>query len=37
MGEQDGPTIPDPLMEIDGALRGFGSEIRGFVVDAQWT
>jgi hypothetical protein len=33
--KKDGPAIADPFVEIDFSLRGFGSEIGGFVVDAQ--
>src|SRR5262249_13986266 len=35
MGKQHGPAIPNPVMEIDCALRRFGGEIGRFVVDAQ--
>src|SRR5690606_17904283 len=35
MGEQDGPTIPDPIMKMDCSLRRFGGEVRRGVVDAK--
>ena len=35
VGEQDGPAIAHPFVKMDGALRGFGGEIRSGVVDAQ--
>jgi hypothetical protein len=34
VGEQDGPTIADPLVKVDGALRGFGREIGRFFVNS---
>jgi hypothetical protein len=33
MRKQDGPTVADPLVKVDGALCGFGGEIRGCVID----
>src|ERR1700690_929959 len=33
--KQDGPAIADPFVKVDGALRGFGGEIRSFRIDAQ--
>ena len=33
MGEQDGPAIPYPLVEVDRALRRFGREVGCFVID----
>jgi hypothetical protein len=35
MREQDGPSVSDPFMEVDGALRCFRNEVRGFVVDTE--
>ena len=32
--EQDGPAVADPVVKVDCALRGFGGEIGGRVVDA---
>ncbi|MNL19988.1 hypothetical protein D3C87_1412170 [compost metagenome] len=33
MGKQDGPAITDPLVEIERAFGGLGSEIRSFVAN----
>src|SRR5260370_28242657 len=35
MGEQDGPSIADPLVEVDLALSGVGGEVGSFAVDPQ--
>jgi hypothetical protein len=35
MGEQDPPSVADPLMEIDRSLRGLSGEIGRDVVDAK--
>jgi hypothetical protein len=35
MRKKDGPTIADPFVEVDGALRGFGSEVWSLGIDAQ--
>jgi hypothetical protein len=34
MGEQDGPAIANPLVEVYGALRGFSGKVRRFVIDS---
>ena len=34
VGEEDGPVVADPLVEVDGAVRGLGGEVGGFVVDS---
>ena len=34
VGEEDGPVVTDPLVEVDGALGGVGGEVGCFVVDA---
>ena len=33
--EEDGPAVADPLVEVDGAVGGFGGEVGGGVVDAE--
>ena len=33
MGKQDGPAVADPFVKVDRALRGFGGEVRGCVVN----
>ena len=33
VGEKDRPAVADPIMELDGSVRGFGFEIRGRVAD----
>ena len=33
VGEQDCPTIADPLVKLNGPLRGFGCEIGRFFVN----
>jgi hypothetical protein len=35
VGEEDGPVVADPLVEVDGAVGGCGGEVWCFVVDAQ--
>ena len=35
VGEEDGPAVADPFVEIDGALGSFGGEVGGVVVDAK--
>src|SRR5581483_1646281 len=35
MREQDGPSVADPVMEMNGALGCFGGEIRSDIVNAQ--
>jgi hypothetical protein len=35
MGEQDSPAVSDPLMKVDGTLRGFSDEIGSFFVYSQ--
>jgi hypothetical protein len=32
--KQDGPAVANPLVKVDGALRGFGSEVGSFGIDA---
>ena len=32
--KQDGPAVADPFVKVNCALRGFGGEIGGSVVDA---
>ncbi|MNP40369.1 hypothetical protein D3C76_1340070 [compost metagenome] len=34
VGEQDGPLVADPLVEVEGAFGAFGGEIGGFVTNA---
>ncbi|MCY1415612.1 hypothetical protein D9M71_311030 [compost metagenome] len=34
VGEQDGPLIADPLVEVDRAFGGFGGEIGRFITNA---
>jgi hypothetical protein len=34
MGKQDRPSVSNPLMEIDAALRRFRAEVRRFVAYA---
>ncbi|MCY1350079.1 hypothetical protein D9M69_363020 [compost metagenome] len=34
VGEQDGPLVADPLVEVEGAFGGFCGEIGGFVTNA---
>jgi hypothetical protein len=33
MRKQNGPPVADPLVEMDGALGGFGGEIGGGVIN----
>src|SRR5262245_55681202 len=33
MGKKDGPPVTDPLVEVDGALRGLGGEVGSLAVD----
>jgi hypothetical protein len=35
VGEQDGPSVADPLMEVDPAFRGLRREVRRLVAYAQ--
>jgi hypothetical protein len=35
VGEENGPAVPDPFMEVDCALRGLGGEIGSNIVDAE--
>ncbi len=35
VGEENGPAVADPFVEVDGALRGFGGEIGSNIVDAE--
>src|SRR5206468_5839341 len=35
MGEQDGPPVADPLVEIDPAFRAVRGEVGSFAVDSQ--
>ena len=35
MRKQDRPAVADPFVKVDRALRGFGGEIRGDVIDAR--
>ena len=35
MRKQDRPAVADPFVKVDGALRGFGGEVGGVVVDAR--
>jgi hypothetical protein len=32
MGKQDRPTVTNPLVKIDLAVRGVGAKIRGFII-----
>jgi len=34
VGEEDGPVVADPLVELDGAVGGVGRKVGGFVVDS---
>ena len=33
--EEDDPVVADELVEVDGALRGFGGEVGSYVIDAE--
>ena len=35
MRKQDSPAVTDPIMKIDGAFRGLGSEVRRVRIDSQ--
>ena len=35
VGEENGPAVADPFVEVDGPLGGFGGEIGGNIVDAE--
>jgi len=35
MGEENGPAVSDPFMEVDGALGGVGGEIGSNIIDAE--
>jgi hypothetical protein len=35
MGEQHGPAVPDPVVEVDAAFGGVGLEVGGGVADRQ--
>jgi len=34
VGEEDGPVVADPLVELDGAVGGVGRKVGGLVVDS---
>ena len=34
VGKQDCPTIADPVMKVNLALRGLSSKVRGCIIDA---